>query len=143
MAAAQEKGRIGESMIFNLLIENNIKASWAYYGSGCDFVTDSGLRIEVKYSSPHIIKEYSKKKQLFIESKKWHFNLHHHGKKQSNIDFFILIQEINETDSNIFVIPANLFGGKTLSISENQHKRGRLNYFLNNWKTIADYKKIA
>jgi len=123
----------GESYVYKKLLENGIKAKWSAFGNrqaGEDFITDNGAKIDVKIS-------YGVKSEK--GKKSWFFNVHHHGEKQKNIDFYICII----APELVFVIPSNLVPGKTIRISEYQLARGRFDYFKENWQLIKDFKKSS
>lgn len=138
MATSQENGHYGESYIYNLLKSNDIPCSWAPYGSGYDFITNNGTRLEIKYGSKRKIEMKSKKKGL-LKLDQCVYNLHHHNKKQLNIDFFIFLQILDELNQNILIIPANLLRGKTFVISERQQERKKYEYFNQNWSLIKQF----
>jgi len=135
MAISQDLGRMGESYIFNLLKEKGIEAEWAPFGRGPDFITKSGLNLDVKYSNPYIYSKDTKKNGV-REYKKWTFNFHHHGKPQSKVDFFICILN-NDGDFHIYVIPQPLHAEKQiLTISGPQFNSGKFDYFKDNFDLI-------
>lgn len=125
------KGRIGESFVYNKLIESGIKATWVSFTNrrgAVDFITDNGTTIDVKFSKEH------------ATGKRWCFNCHHHNVKQTNIDFYVCVLLNNAGNSIAFVFPANLIAGKTMTMSLEQIERGTYDYFINNYTLIKNQK---
>jgi hypothetical protein len=125
----QKNGMMGESTVFKILTDRGFNPRWeALTGSGPDFILENGKTIDVKLATRR------------SKTSNYVFNLHHHSIAQDGIDFFICIA--NSKDENlIFVFPATLISGKTLSISQYQLDRGRYDFFLNNFDLLAIDKK--
>ena len=122
-----EKGLYGESYVFDLLNKNDIHANWVALGNRhtkADFVLPDGRYVDIKYATPHLNASFSKT---------WRFNLHHHGTKQNGIDFYICMLDKGIDAPLIFIFPGEMIQGFQIVISENQLKRGRYDYFLENW----------
>ena len=187
--------RIGESKVFQELLNAGFMVKWAKIGSGADFILDDGRLIECKFSHrrpqralkggevdtdvfsvikkmrhknghrkqttfSHIAKVLNSEGYTTIRGKPfvgstvasvlrragqymptykslgWHFNFHHHGKRQQNVDFFICIAHEDGHKDKIFVIPALLHDKQTFSISGAQMERGRYDYFDRNFELI-------
>lgn len=93
-----------------------------------DLITDGGIYIDVKYSLPFY-------KRNNPSTKYYKYNLHHHGAKQTNIDYFIFVLG-DIVWSPLFVFPATLCDSKTYKISEKQILGGELGFFRNNFDII-------
>jgi len=127
---SNELGVYGESFIYTKLIENGIDVDWSPFHRIGDFITSDNKIIDVKYSkTPQIVKT-KKGERLF-----WNFNIHHHGKKQYNIDFYICVLSYLNKEI-IFVFPSKYVRGYQITISERQLERGKFNFFENNWDLI-------
>ncbi len=128
-----EKEFYGESHVYEQLIANGIKVFWNSLcrRSLADFTTENGITIDVKFATPHLYPKYN--------SPIWRFNLHHHGKKQTGIDYFICVLE-SKNKPLMFVFPASLVSGYQITISERQLNMGKYNYFLENWNLIKQHK---
>ncbi len=132
-----KKAQYGESLVYQRLAEAGINATWIALSNKrgvSDFITDDGKMIDVKFS-----RRRSKKNSPPY----WTFNLHHHGTKQNNIDFFVCIIS-DPIYPSILVIPSKLLQSKVFHISERQLIRGKYDYFVENWNLIkednGDYK---
>lgn len=123
------KGKLGESKVFELLLENNINAKWGCYHAKADFLLSNGTGIDVKFATPHSNGRNDKKI--------WSFNLHHHGTKQHDIAFFICVLW-NSGNNEVFVFPSDFWSGKVLTISTDQLERGKYDYFKNNFTLIKN-----
>ena len=119
----------GESYIYQKLLDQGIVAKWSAFTnrkSTEDFITETGITIDVKTAYPK------------AKSSSWAFNVHHHGVKQINIDFFIcILLPLNK----IFIIPSELISNKTYRISKRQLERGKYDYFLENWDLIKNFTR--
>lgn len=125
-----EKGKIGESYVFEMLQNNGIHVTWLPVGENADFKLPDGRLIEVKFSS--LRQPTGQRKCGF-----WSFNLHHHGKKQQEISFFICVAKGQEHDM-LFVMPGYMLKSKTWVLTEEQVERGAHDYFQNNFALIKD-----
>lgn len=94
-----------------------------------DFITSSGLSIDVKYAQVQYNTPY--------EKPFWRFNCHHHGAKQLNIDFFVFILKTLHAGKLIFVFPDSMIKSQTFAISLRQLDLGCYNHFLDNWELIT------
>jgi len=126
-----KKARYGESLIYQKLTGAGIDVTWMTLTNKRgvpDFITDDGKMIDVKFSQRRIRKN---------AAPFWTFNLHHHGTKQNNIDFFVCIIS-DSLYPSILVIPSNLLSSKVFHISERQLIRGKYDYFKENWNLIKE-----
>jgi len=122
------KEEYSESYIYKKLFENGIEVKWSSLinrKSKEDFITSDGKRIDVKFSTFSTIGK----------RKAWRFNCHHHGKKQTHIDYYICVL-IDEKKHLIFVFPSELIEGYQINISDRQLHRGKFDYFKENWDLI-------
>ncbi len=132
-----EKAIKGESYIYNKLKENDIEARWTSMESRkhpYDFVTKDGKTIDVKYAESH----RSAKRNNGSILKSWRFNCHHHGIKQTNIDYYICILNDMGKTTRIYIFPSEFVGVHTIAISERQINRGKYDYFEENWGLIKE-----
>ena len=134
-------GLAGEKYVAQKLDSMGIKYWWKpsqkrnYFGA--DLITEHGV-VDVKTARPRIKTRMNKTTRL------WGFNCHHHGKKQTKIDFFILIV-VGYKNKEIlcFVMPKEICNNFSFIISERQIKNKKYNYFLDAWDIITDLKKFS
>lgn len=130
-----KKALHSESYIYQKLIENGISVEWVAFSnrkSKADFITKDGKTIDVKYSNTSTRKNASRE-----EYKVWNFNIHHHGKKQEGIDFYICVFD-DGNENYIFIFPSKLALGTHITISTSQIQRGKYDYFQENWDLIKN-----
>lgn len=136
-------GLEGESLVAEELDTMGIRYWWNpsqqnYYGA--DFLTEYGV-IDVKIAEPQTIDRLCRKSNRVEKRIFWKFNCHHHGKKQKHIDFFIFVVRGYRNAQNLyFIMPEELCGGYTFSISARQIETGRFDYFLNAWGILSGLK---
>ena len=134
-------GLAGEKYVAQKLDSMGIKYWWKpsqkrnYFGA--DLITEYGA-IDVKTARPRI------KIKMNRTIRTWGFNCHHHGKKQNEIDFFILIV-VGYKDKELlcFIMPKEICNNSGFLISERQIKNKKYNYFLDAWDIITNFKKFS
>jgi helix-turn-helix protein len=135
------KGAHAESLVKDQLRAHGIIAEHTsgIWGAGADFITALGKKLDVKYAESRL-GEPTKKGQ---QNKFWSFNLHHHGVRQDNIDFFICTIIDEGRDPVFYIIPSKLAPGKTFRISERQRIKKTYHFFKGNWNLIIGYVPIS
>ncbi|HDY87507.1 MAG TPA: hypothetical protein ENH82_05240 [bacterium] len=126
--------KYGESFVYEKLLENGIMAKWVSFSnrkSTADFITPDGKTIDVKCAY------YSKGIQRTKgDNRYWRFNIHHHGKKQEGIDYYICVLKYNEPEPLVFIFPSDIFRSFDITITSKMLERGKYDHFLNNWDLI-------